>query len=787
MSKLEVDAIEPQSGTTITIGAAGDTVNLIGTLQSNGSPLPGDISEVVAGTGLSGGGTTGAVTINIEAAQPTITSLGTITSFRSTGIDDNATSTAITIDSSENVGIGTASPTAMLELFKAGTTQIKNAYSSTKYSLFGRTGGNYYWSAYEGGANLIFSTSASDNATTEAMRIDSSGNLLLNTTSQVSSAKLSLNGSIGLDRTSTYNQQWLQYISHSGSSDYGTLHFSPLNGQTTAGFKIIDAANNNRFQIRGSGDSIKETVINQDGADFDFRVESDGQPYMLFVEGGTNRVGIGTSSPDTTLDVTSSATPTVIIQSSATTSQDAILKIKGCRTGAVTNNCQIIFETNDSQSGSEHLGFINAGKASNSNASFLTFGTTTSNGGTSTEKMRIDNSGSVGIGTTSPNSSAKLHIVEGSGTLPSMAPGDILTIQNNNDTSDNAGLTAISGTAGISYVQFGDSADKNIGALYYYHSDNSMRFLANASERMRIDSSGNTLINSTAVYDPQSYVAGGSKFLQVKSTATDRGSFLNLIGGGGGSSGYWLGAIYFAVNGQAYPGAEIRSLTGSSSTSGELRFHTSSNTTAEASERMRIDSAGRLLIGTTTTYSNNNAINIALNTTNSTSSPFPQGTVYRKLNFQGSNAVAIDFQNFAGSREGSIQFNESGTSFNTSSDYRLKENVDYTFDATTRLKQLKPARFNFIADDTKIVDGFIAHEVSSVVPEAISGEKDAMKTEEYEVTPSVLDEDGNVITEAVMGTREVPDYQGIDQSKLVPLLVKTIQELEARITQLENA
>ena len=69
MSKLEVDAIEPQSGTTITIGSSGDTVNLVGTLQSNGSPLPGDISEVIAGTGLSGGGTTGAVTINIDSAN----------------------------------------------------------------------------------------------------------------------------------------------------------------------------------------------------------------------------------------------------------------------------------------------------------------------------------------------------------------------------------------------------------------------------------------------------------------------------------------------------------------------------------------------------------------------------------------------------------------------------------------------------------------------------------------------------------------------------------------------
>ena len=112
---------------------------------------------------------------------------------------------------------------------------------------------------------------------------------------------------------------------------------------------------------------------------------------------------------------------------------------------------------------------------------------------------------------------------------------------------------------------------------------------------------------------------------------------------------------------------------------------------------------------------------------------------------------------------GSITTAGTSTAFNTSSDYRLKENVSYDFDATTRLKQLKPARFNFIADADTTVDGFIAHEVSSVVPEAITGTKDA------------VDEDGN------------PKYQGIDQSKLVPLLVKTIQELEARITTLENA
>ncbi len=112
---------------------------------------------------------------------------------------------------------------------------------------------------------------------------------------------------------------------------------------------------------------------------------------------------------------------------------------------------------------------------------------------------------------------------------------------------------------------------------------------------------------------------------------------------------------------------------------------------------------------------------------------------------------------------GSVSHTNSATTFATSSDYRLKENVSYTWDATTRLKQLKPARFNFKVDKdedgkvTRIADGFLAHEVSGVVPEAVVGEKDGA------------------------------EMQGIDQAKLVPLLVKTVQELETRIKTLEDA
>ena len=137
------------------------------------------------------------------------------------------------------------------------------------------------------------------------------------------------------------------------------------------------------------------------------------------------------------------------------------------------------------------------------------------------------------------------------------------------------------------------------------------------------------------------------------------------------------------------------------------------------------------------------------------------------------SASMIVFQDSGGTERGSIKTTGSATAYNTSSDYRLKENVNYDWDATTRLKQLKPARFNWIIDDTNTpVDGFLAHEVSSIVPEAVAGEKDGME--------NYIDEDTGEEK-----TRIRP--QGIDHSKLVPLMVKTIQELEARIKTLEDA
>ena len=172
------------------------------------------------------------------------------------------------------------------------------------------------------------------------------------------------------------------------------------------------------------------------------------------------------------------------------------------------------------------------------------------------------------------------------------------------------------------------------------------------------------------------------------------------------------------------------------------------------SEAMRIDNGGKLLINTTSTLGSG------------------QGVLHLKgasfntvcaIQVAHNGEAGLDFRNSANTQVGFVTIGTSSTTYSTSSDHRLKENITADWNATTRLKQLNPVRFNFIADADTTVDGFLAHEVSDIVPEAISGEKDA------------VDADGN------------PKYQGIDQSKLVPLLVKTIQELEARITALENS
>ena len=145
----------------------------------------------------------------------------------------------------------------------------------------------------------------------------------------------------------------------------------------------------------------------------------------------------------------------------------------------------------------------------------------------------------------------------------------------------------------------------------------------------------------------------------------------------------------------------------------------------------------------------------------------------------------IIFKQADGTVRGQITNNVYGTQYTGASDYRLKENIQPLSSATSLTLALNPCTFNWIQDaDNTVVQGFVAHEVAAIVPEAVVGEKDAM-------TAPTLYLEGEELPEGVsvgdIKVASAPDYQTIDQSKLIPILVKTIQELEARITALESA
>ncbi len=198
-------------------------------------------------------------------------------------------------------------------------------------------------------------------------------------------------------------------------------------------------------------------------------------------------------------------------------------------------------------------------------------------------------------------------------------------------------------------------------------------------------------------------------------------------------------------------------------------------------DQLLIDNSGQVLVGKTSAGLSNVGVEFRQNGLIFATA---DGTDPLKLNRLNSDGTILEFRKNTAT-VGSISVTASATAYNTSSDYRLKEDVQAMSNATDRLKELKPVNFAWKADGSR-VDGFLAHEAQKVVPESVTGTKDAMITQEYEVSSAKYDENGIEITEAVMGERKVPDYQGIDQSKLVPLLVATIQELEARITALES-
>jgi hypothetical protein len=369
-----------------------------------------------------------------------------------------------------------------------------------------------------------------------------------------------------------------------------------------------------------------------------------------------------------------------------------------------------------------------------------------------TGRLFVDSSGNVGVGTASP--ARTLHV---------------------------AGSAVFSDTVDTTvWAQFSTGVG-GIGTNNNYP----FAFATNGTERARIDSSGRLLVGTSSAranyfnstFSPLVQFEGANsdgarlQSLTYGRAASSDGPILvlgkfrdNTVGGNTVvASGDQLGWLSFQGSDgtQFVEGASIRAevdgTPGADDMPGRLVFSTTADGASSPTERMRITNGGNVFVGNTTGDYNTVGVS-AFSDGNLQAVTNNRSTLV--VNRKGSDGVIVDFYRDT-NNPGTISVTTTATAYNTSSDYRLKENIEPIEDAAARVLQLNPCRFNFIADPDRVVDGFIAHEVQDIVPEAITGEKDA------------VDDEGN------------PQYQGIDQSKLVPLLTAALQEAVAKIESLE--
>ncbi len=369
------------------------------------------------------------------------------------------------------------------------------------------------------------------------------------------------------------------------------------------------------------------------------------------------------------------------------------------------------------------------------------------------ERMRIDSSGRLLVG----------------GTDASVVHTNADNVVIGNTSASVAGLSIATSTSGYATLQFSDGAgNKNQGQIAYNHADNSLAFTTDSSVRMKVDSSGNVGIGTTSPAGKLHISSGTSGDCELILEAdTDN------------NEEHDNPRILFRQDGGIDESAIQNSdnkleLLNSVSNGGIIFKLGTTNGYTNAVERMRIDSSGNTFVNCTSDpvgQSAKFAVQHGGDGQSVASFDFDENFSRPNMFIRHARAGAVSgtkiatmiaFLNLSGVQVGTIKSGLAGTSFNTSSDYRLKENITNISDGITRIKQLIPKKFNFIGDgDKTLKDGFLAHEVSSVVPEAITGTKDE------------VDENNE------------PVYQGIDQSKLVPLLVAALQEAIGRIEALE--
>jgi len=316
-------------------------------------------------------------------------------------------------------------------------------------------------------------------------------------------------------------------------------------------------------------------------------------------------------------------------------------------------------------------------------------------------------------------------------------------------------IVAAAGTASLPALT--TTGDVNTGI--FFPAADTIAFAEGGAEAMRITSSGQVGIGSTATGGARLYVDGGnvSNAGQWASSAIAISNTTNANTYSQISFGY----VASTTNAPAYIGYLNTDSAGNGR--GSLVFGTRNVTTdTQPTERMRIASDG--IIYTHTAYQtsgNTNGLKILLNAeTSNTEAHITSITSAGDTRFFMAFRQNATSGNASGSIVGSISGNASNAAYNTSSDYRLKENIEPLTGALTTVAQLRPCTWIWKTNNSA-GQGFVAHELAEVVPDCVTGEKDA------------VDKNGN------------PVYQGVDTSFLVATLTAAIQELSAKNDALE--
>ena len=421
-----------------------------------------------------------------------------------------------------------------------------------------------------------------------------------------------------------------------------------------------------------------------------------------------------------------------------------------------------------------------------------------------TERVRITAGGYMGINTNSP--ARYLHIVGNDGATGATIGNSDTQLLIDNTGSNGAIVEFLGSTSGAGRIMFTDNDGSNRGRVEYSHNGDYLRFDAAGQECVRIKTVTANSVTTGVVGINDTSPDGEALGLVVKNKNYQQTNLpvvhierVNSAGGGNGSEEVGLYTRINSTYNSAGPVFAIKSFGRHNLNS----THYAGYFEAYGSQYDAGGSGAAVYATTHKTDTNGGGYvpcfyAYARSTYNANSNGYAVGMRIKLNAYEPNRGIQIHHEltnsNWTrmisfhkgsganGTEVGSIKSSNNATQYNTSSDYRLKENVVDLTGAITRLKQLKPKRFNFKNDTSKTVDGFIAHEVEPVVPQAVSGTKDAMKIE------TVADpETGNTImlADGTPKIQTVIDAQEVDYSKLSTLTIAALQEALAKIETLE--